>query len=297
MKKINETLRALMQRGSCRSFADREISASIVNPILDAGIHAPTGGNLQPYSVIKIEKPAAKEKLAKLCGQRFMANAPMHLIFCIDFHRLSRWAELEKAPFAAEDSFRSFWIAFQDTIICAQNMCTAADSMGVGSVYIGPIFDNIAAVRKMCDLPKGVIPVVGLVLGYPSVKPPISKRLGRKIVIHDEVYRNISDKELLNAFDEKYKNAKTDIDAENLKTITTVCKNIKGKKFTDECLAEIESRKYINMAQRYFGLHYRADKMVDANSKLLKMLKDAGLGCFTKAKKQTKTVLKTAGSN
>nr|MDA3833809.1 nitroreductase family protein [Spirochaetales bacterium] len=239
----------------------------------------------QPYSVIKIEKTSAKEKLAKLCGQGYMAKAPLHLIFCIDFHRLKRWAALEKAPFSADSGFRNFWIAFQDAIICAQNMGTAADSLGLGSVYIGPIFDNIKTVRKMFRLPKGVIPVVSLVIGYPSVKPPIRKRLGKKIVVHNEIYRNIPDGELLNPFDEKYKNAKTEINAKNLKTITKACKSVHGDKFASKCLAEIKAKKYINRAQLYFGLHYRADKMLFSNPKFLKMLKEAGLGCFTQTKK------------
>ncbi len=285
MKKNNETLKLLLERGSCRVFTDKKIPASVINNILEAGLRAPTGGNLQPYSVIKIEKTSSKAKLAKLCGQSFMAKAPTHLIFCMDFHRLKRWAALEKAPFSADSSLRSFWIAFQDTVICAQNMCVAADSMGLGSVYIGPIFNNISAVRKMCRLPKGVIPVVSLVLGYPLRKPPIRARLSRNIVAHNEVYRNISDGELLKAFDEKYKNAKTEINAKNLKTITEVCKNVNGDKFANKCLSEIEARKYINRAQLYFGLHYRADKMLAANPKFLKMLKAAGLVCFSRVKK------------
>ncbi len=278
---MNKTLQLLLGRASCRAFTNRRVPADIVRNILEAGIHAPTGGNLQPYSIIKIEKQAAKARLAKLCWQGFMKKAPLHLIFCIDFHRLKRWAKLEEAPFAADQAFRPFWIAFQDTIICAQNMCTAADALGLGSVYIGPIFDNIPAIRKMCRLPKGVVPVVSLALGYPSIVPAPRKKLGVKTVVHNEVYRKITDKELLESFREKYKGFKTDFIAKDLKTIYKVSQSLHGSRFAQKCIEGIKARKYVNRAQVYFGLHYRADKMVSANPKSFKMLSKAGLTCFT----------------
>lgn len=282
---MNETLKLLLGRASCRVFTGRKVPAQVLKNILEAGIHAPTGGNLQPYSVIKVRKASARAKLAKLCGQSFMAKAPLHLIFCIDLHRLGRWAKLEEAPFSADRAFRPFWIAFQDTMICAQSMCTAADSLGLGSVYIGPIFDNIPAVRKMCRLPKGVIPVVSLVMGYPSMIPAPRKRLGTEITVHDEVYRKIPDRELLAAFDEKYKNIRTGITAKNLKTMFKVCRSVRGSGFARECVEGIKARKYINRAQTYFGLHYRADLMLASTPKFLKMLQKAGLDCFAAIKR------------
>ena len=277
---MNKTLKLLVERASCRAFTVKKVPVDVVNKILEAGVHAPTGGNLQPYSVIKIEKQAAKARLAKLCWQSFIKKAPLHLIFCIDFHRLKRWAKLESAPFSADRSLRPFWIAFQDTIICAQNMCTAADALGLGSVYIGPIFDNIPAIRKMCRLPKGVVPIVSLALGYPSIFPGPRKKLGAKIVVHNEVYRNISDGELLAAFSEKYKGSRAEITKKDLKTMYQVCRDVHGAGFARKCVEGIKACKYINRAQVYFGLHYRADKMLSSTPKSMKMLAKAGLACF-----------------
>ena len=136
----NETMRLLLERGSCRYFENRKIPPDVLDLILKAGVHAPTGGNLQPYSIIKIEDEQTKRKLTELCGnQQFIAHAPVNLMFCIDWYRLRRWAELEIAPFTATSSFRHFWISFQDTMIAAQNICTAADAMGLGSVYVGTV--------------------------------------------------------------------------------------------------------------------------------------------------------------
>ena len=101
----NQTLKLLIQRASCRSFSNKKIPKNILQYILEAGIHSPSGGNLQPYSIIKVEKEKTKQKLAELCGrQEFIAKAPTNLLFCIDFHRLERWAKLKIAPFTATSS-------------------------------------------------------------------------------------------------------------------------------------------------------------------------------------------------
>ncbi|MFZ5979432.1 MAG: nitroreductase family protein, partial [Candidatus Zixiibacteriota bacterium] len=127
----NETIRLLCERTSLRNFADRPVPENILDLILEAGIHAPTGGNLQPYSIIKSESREVARKMAHLCGdQNFIADAPVNLLFCMDYHRLRRWAEFEIAPFTATSAFPHFWIGFQDTIIAAQNICTAADALG-----------------------------------------------------------------------------------------------------------------------------------------------------------------------
>jgi FMN reductase [NAD(P)H] len=277
---MNQTLQLLFRRASCRAFTGKKVPAAVVKKMLKAGIQAPTGGNLQPYSVIKIEKKSAIDRLAKLCGQSFMKKAPLHFIFCVDFHRLKRWAKLESAPFTADRSLRPFWIAFQDTILCAQNMCIAADALGLGSVYIGPIFDRIPEIRKMCHLPKGVVPVVSLVVGYPAVFPAPRKRLGEKIVMHNEVYRDIDDKELLEVFSEKYKGVRREITKKDLETLYRVCRNVHGSGFAEKSVRAAKNLGYINRAQVYFGLNYQADRMLSGTPKQLKMLSKAGLPCF-----------------
>jgi len=278
----NDTLRLLIERASCRDFEDREISEDVLNLILDAGIHAPTGGNLQPYSIIKIVSRETRNRLAEICGQDFIARAPVNLIFCIDWHRLRRWAELELAPFTATDSFRHFWISFQDTIISAQNICTAADAMGLGSVYIGTIMDLMPDIRDICALPRGVLPVVLLCLGYPRSALMVRRKLGREVIVHSEKYQEIDDQHLRDAFDEKYHRAKIEMTDERLESIKKVCEKVHGVVFAKKCIEDIEKKGYISVAQRYFGLHYSADLMPDSNEEFLRWIKEFGFGWFEK---------------
>lgn len=278
----NQTMKLLKERASCRSFSDKKIAHDILQHILEAGIHAPTGGNLQPYSIVKIEDDKAKQKLAEWCGQSFIGTAAVDLLFCIDWHRLGRWAQLEIAPFSATSSFSHFWISFQDTVICAQNICTAADSLGLGSVYVGTVLQFLREIRDLFELPQGVIPVVLLCLGYPKGKRLPRKKLGVNVVVHDGKYHDIPDTELKMVFDEKYPDVRIEITEERLKEIREVCRIVHGEEFAKRCIARIKVNGYINHVQRYFGLHYRADIMREENNDLLSIVEEFGFDWFKK---------------
>ncbi len=282
----NETMRLLLERASLRNFSDKKIEEDVLENILNAGVHAATGGNLQPWSIIKIEDKAVNEKLGEMCWQSYVGKAPVNLLFCMDWRRLERWAELQGAPFTAKDSFRHFWISFQDTLIAAQNICTAADAMGLGSVYIGTIMEYIPESREMFDLPDGVFPVVLLCLGYPEkgMAAP-RKKLGIDVVVHNEKYKDLPDEELLKAYDEKYDYSLKDIDDESLERFEMVCRECHGQEFADEMVALVKEKGGFNRAQNYFGLHYVANGMADGNDTFLQHFKDAGFKWFEKWEK------------
>lgn len=288
IKYPNQTIKLLHERASCRSFLVKKIPADVMRYILESGVHAATGGNLQPYSIIKIEKQAAKKRIAKLAGQGFIADAPVNLLFCIDWHRLERWAKLEMTPFTATNSFRHFWISFQDTIITAQSICTAADAMGLGSVYIGTVLEFFSTLKRMFKLPKGVMPVVLLCIGYPKKKPVPRNKLGINAVVHNETYHELSDQQLLKAFNQKYAGIKLDITSQRLKMIEQVCQEVAGKNFAKQSIEHVRRQGYIPRAQMYFGLHYIANKMPLQNEKYLKTFENFGFYWFKKYKLNVK---------
>ncbi|MCW4037083.1 MAG: nitroreductase family protein [Candidatus Bathyarchaeota archaeon] len=280
----NDTIRILFERGSCRSYSDRDVPEDVLRVILEAGTHAPTGGNLQPYSIIKVRDEETRRWFAEKAGQKFIGEAQVLLLFCIDHRRLERWADLEVAPFTAKSSFRHFWVSFQDTVMCAQNICTAADAMGMGSCYIGSVLEFFPEIRERFQLPGGVFPVVLLCLGYPEKKVPVRKKLGVGVVVHDEVYRELGDGELLEAYREKYSGPRDDrrveITEERLDTIRGVCSKVHGERFAERCVERIRENGYISPVQRYFGLHYRADRMPEGNLEYLRLMEESGFGWF-----------------
>lgn len=279
----NQTLRLLLERASCRHYSQEKVPPEVLRQILEAGIHAPTAGNLQPYSIIKIENPHTKARLADLAGrQGFVAAAPVNLLFCIDWQRLQRWAEIEAAPFTATSSFRHFWLSFQDTIICAQNVCTAADALGLGSVYVGTIMESVFQVRELLQLPPGVFPVVLLCLGYPASRSQPARKLGVDVVVHEEVYQQREDEETAAAFDEKYAGREREVTVQRTENIAEVCREVHGTEFAERCLERIRQRGYISPAQTYFGLHYRANALPLGNEEFLRTMEQAGFGWFKK---------------
>jgi FMN reductase [NAD(P)H] len=189
----NETMRLLFERGSCRDYSDEKVPEDVLRRVLEAGTHAPTGGNLQPYSVINIQDKENRRWFVELGAQKFVGEAPVLLLFCIDYRRLRRWAGLLVAPFTAMSAFRHFWISFQDTIMFAQNICTAADAMNLGSCYIGMVLEIFQELRERFNLPDGVFPVVLLTMGYPAKEIKPRRKLGVDVVVHDEAYSDLGD--------------------------------------------------------------------------------------------------------
>lgn len=278
----NQTIAILLERASCRNFLPKKIPVQVLDLVLEAGCHAPTGGNLQPYSIIKIKNRKISARLAALFDQDFIAQAPVNLLFCIDWFRLKKWADMEGAPFTATSSFRHFWISFQDTVICSQSICTAADALGLGSVYIGTVLERFPILKKMFRLPPGVFPVVLVCLGYPRGKLVPRRKLGSDIIVHPEQYRKPGAGKLKKAFAKKYPRFRLELTEPRLKTFYEVAKAVRGDKFARASLARVKKQGYINAVQRYFGLHYLAHLMPLGNERYLKIFRDFGFDWFQK---------------
>ena len=113
----NKTIRLLLERASCRTYKPDAVPDDVLDLVLKAGVSAPSAGNLQPFSIIKVREDAARAKITEMMGQSFIGESPVLLLFCLDFNRLARWAALESAPFTADHAFRHFWVGFQDVAI------------------------------------------------------------------------------------------------------------------------------------------------------------------------------------
>jgi len=195
----------IMRRRSVRAFDDRPIEAEVVDALLDAAANAPSGGNIQPVSVILVRDARARERLAAIVGrQPWVANAPLSMVFCLDFHRTKRWARLFEVDSSLEDAFQSFLIGYADVVCAAQNVVLVAEDLGLGSVYVGTIQSAIDDAREMLGTPQQVAPLLVLSLGYPKRIPTGIRKLGARAMAHEERYEDPDDDELREAFDTKY---------------------------------------------------------------------------------------------
>ena len=191
---MNEVLKQLYARKSVRVFTDREIAAEDKAAILRAATEAPTAGNQQLYTIIDVTDPALKDRLAVSCdNQPFIATAKMVLIFCADFQK---WydAFLDAGCAPRKVGVGDLMLAVSDTNIAAQNAVTAAESLGIGSCYIGDIMENCEIHREMLGLPEFVFPAAMLVFGYPTeqqLQREKPKRADMKHIVHENGYRRM----------------------------------------------------------------------------------------------------------
>ena len=165
---MNEILRALHLRKSVRVFTEREIEREDKERILNASLQAPSAGCQILYTILDITDQDKKERLAELCDhQPFIAKAKMVLIFCADCKKwLSFYEEAGLSP--RKPGAGDLLLAVEDALIAAQNAVTAAESLGIGSCYIGDVMEHAEEMRQLLKLPQYVYPACMLVFGYPT---------------------------------------------------------------------------------------------------------------------------------
>ena len=200
---MNETIEVLMNRKSVRVFEDKEITPEIKNTILAAAMCAPTAGNSMLYSIIDVTDQSVKDKLAETCDhQPFIAQAKMVLIFCADYHRWYRkfkMAGCDDGNVPAPE-LSDLILSTEDAVIAAHAACVAAESLGIGSCYIGDIVENFEIHKELLNLPQQVAPVCMLVFGYPTQQQKDRKQLPRfakSSIVFENKYRELSEEELL----------------------------------------------------------------------------------------------------
>lgn len=188
------TIELLNSHRSIRKYQDREIEQSLLDRIIEAGSRASNTGNMQIYSVVVTRDPKKREELAKFhYGQG--ATAPVYLTVCVDVNRYHHWCGLRGCD---EPYGNLLWLLMGtvDASLFAQNLCVAAESEGLGFCYLGTVLYNAAPIAKQLELPKGVMPVITLSIGYPNEEPAQSERLPLEGIVHEEVYTKYSDEDI-----------------------------------------------------------------------------------------------------
>ncbi|MGV8913746.1 MAG: NADPH-dependent oxidoreductase [Rhodoglobus sp.] len=187
---VTDTIRVLTGHESIRSFDPQPIAAEVLDAILVSARSAPTSSNLQAYSIIVIEDEARRARMAHLVGdQRYVAEAPVMLIFCADVSRLHYLSERQGHVFEA-NNLEMFLTASIDATLALQNALVAAESLGLGAVPIGSVRNAPDLIAQELGLPNGVFAVAGLTIGYPNpgVRRGVKPRLPSEAVVHREQY-------------------------------------------------------------------------------------------------------------
>lgn len=181
----------LNERRSIRKYADTPVDDSLLNELAESASRASTTGNMQLYSVIVTRGEEEKKKLSPLhFNQPMIVSAPVVLTFCADYNRFSAWCEQRNAV-PGYDNFHSFFTATVDALLFAQTFCIAAESKGLGICYLGTVTYSADKISELFELPKLVVPVATVTLGYPAEIPPVQQdRLPVNAILHHEKYHN-----------------------------------------------------------------------------------------------------------
>jgi nitroreductase len=187
----NETLETILNHRSVRGFLPDALPEGALELLVAAGQSASTSSNLQVWSVVAVREPERKSRLAELAGkQQFIRDAPLLLIWLADLNRLDSIAADRQSQVEGAQYTEAFILGIVDATLAAQSAFIAAESIGLGAVYIGAMRNLPEQIAAELNLPPHVFAVFGMSVGYPDpakvtgVKP----RLPQEVVLHREQY-------------------------------------------------------------------------------------------------------------
>lgn len=185
------TIRGLLGHRSVRAFDGRPVDAATVDTLIAAAQSASTSSNLQSWSVVVVREETHKSAVATLAGdQEFIREAPVFLVFVADWARGAAISRSRGEAAEGIDYFDSTLVATIDAAIAAQNAIVAAESLGLGAVFVGAVRNRPDELSALLGLPDASYPVVGVAVGWPDAARParVKPRLPQSVVRHDERY-------------------------------------------------------------------------------------------------------------
>jgi nitroreductase len=185
--KINETLETLLSHRSVRRFTDAPVEDADIERAVTAGQAASTSSAVQAYCMIRVTDASVRESIAELSGpQAMVAVAPAFFVVCGDARRHRLICEREGGAYKA--GFEGFVVSVIDATLFAQNLAVAFESMGYGLCFVGGIRNDLERLTALLELPEGVYPLYGLVVGRPDQSPDARPRLPVSAVLFEDRY-------------------------------------------------------------------------------------------------------------
>jgi len=233
-------LNQLNNHRTVRKYSSQKVDNELLQQLLETACRTSNTGNMQAYSIIVTTDSTIKEQLAPAhFNQPMVAQAPVVLTFCADFNRVTKWCEQRQAD-PGFDNFQSFMATTIDAMLAAQTFCIAAESKGLGICYLGTTTYNAGEIIECLKLPKLVVPITTITVGYPDILPEKTDRLPLSAIVHYEVYNDFDNEAIDEMYAEKessefYKN----FVAENKKeTLAQVFTDVRYTKKNNEFFSE-----------------------------------------------------------
>ena len=203
----NSVIKSLMAHRSIRKFKAKTIAPEVLDLILRAGIRAATAGNLQLYSLVVVDdherqKALQREMVAKgVFRDEIQLDVPIEIIALVDQYRLGRWFEVSNCAPVCNNRALNLFQGLSDATIVLQNIVVAAESLGLGTCYVGGI--QSVNIQKLLNTPEHVFPAGMVCVGYPDESPGLRVRLPLEAVVHRNTYRVLTDDEIRTVYKER----------------------------------------------------------------------------------------------
>lgn len=232
----------MKNRRTIRKYTEQDIPEELLNELLEVAVRASNTGNMQLYSVVVTRDQSNKEKLAPAhFNQPMITTAPVVLTFCADANRFVKWAEQRKAE-AGFDNLQTFIASTIDAMLFAQAFCDAAEEKGLGICYLGTTAYNADKIIEALSLPRLVVPIVTVTVGYPVMPlPEQMERLPLAAVVHQEAYVDYTPDMIDELYGEKeaLEVNKQFVKENNKETLAQVFTDVRYTKKNNEYFSEV----------------------------------------------------------
>ena len=188
MNQLNEMLQKQLAHQTIREFKDEKIPVEIFKQLMEVARRTATSTGMQACSIIRITDSEIRKKIAEICKQDYVARAPELLIFIVDQYRNYQIAREKNCIEESVKDMDRFFSAFTDACITAQNVVNAAESMDLGTVFLGSILNDSEKICEILNLPELTFPVVGLGFGYPNQDPQLKPRMDMRFRVFENNY-------------------------------------------------------------------------------------------------------------
>ncbi len=171
----------MMNRKSLRKYSSQVPEREVIETIVRAGQQAPFASQL--YSVVFSTKGSLPFK------------APLWFVICVDAHKLALFMKKRGWTVVTND-LTMLLLGMQDASYMAENMVIAAESLGLGSCFLGEGSINAKRVQTLARklaLPDRVLPMVELVMGYPDEDEPTRPRYPMDFTLFEDRYPELGD--------------------------------------------------------------------------------------------------------
>lgn len=186
---MNETIKHQLNHRSIREFIEEPFSETTYLELMEVARQTATSSGLQASSIIRISDPELKKKIATICHQEYIGRIPLLLIFIVDQHRNNSIALAQGIISDGAAGMDSFFQSFTDACLMAQNVVNAAESMELGTLYIGSIHNEPTELCALLNLPPLTFPVVGVGIGKPNQNPALKPRMPMKLRTFENTYK------------------------------------------------------------------------------------------------------------